>query len=432
MRTFFEEYSNKKIWVALYYLVLVLILSSWTDTSSSPNPIYKIAYLVVLLLPALIKAPDYIPCLIIGFSGVALYGYTSSYMPTYVPVYLGVLLISYLIFVKNKCFRLKSPNFVICFAVYAALIDLVNGYYVENITFSLLIISVLAKFLKCEISEKDISRASFGFAFTTFMLSLYFLVFKEQFTQDYYAQGSGLERTGWMDPNYFGMVLGMGTVSSMVLLSRIKELGFYEKLFYFATIALSVPVLVLNASRGAILAVAVSFAFMLLFSKTKLAYKIIVIAITFVFVFYLFNNSFFDLLAYRIVNDSGTGSGRIVIWQKKINAFLYSNPFSMLFGNGNIGGKELGMGKAVGSHNDYIAILCAYGIVGLLFFLYMLIYPIISIKRDATKKVLVWTVTIYIIMACVTLEPYVAGRLPFFFFYFYAILMTHASNNQRL
>lgn len=65
----------------------------------------------------------------------------------------------------------------------------------------------------------------------TLVLSLYFILLRDQFTQDYYAQGSGLERTGWMDPNYFGMVLGMGTVASIIQISSFRLLGFGEKYF---------------------------------------------------------------------------------------------------------------------------------------------------------------------------------------------------------
>lgn len=197
---------------------------------------------------------------------------------------------------------------------------------IENISFSIFIIILLCKFIDSSVDRSTVSKVSFAFALMTLVLSLYFLLLKDQFTQDYYAQGSGLERTGWMDPNYFGMVLGMGTVTSIIQISNFRFLGIVEKIFYIATVILSVPTLVLNASRGAILAVAVSFVFVILFSKVNPLYKIVVIIITILFLFYLYNNSYFDLLEYRIAHDSGTGSGRTTIWRKKW----------MLFGAGNL------------------------------------------------------------------------------------------------
>ena len=93
MRVFFEEYSSKKIWLGLYYLALILVLSAWGDGNTSPNITYKVVYFICLIIPALMRQTSFIPTLVVGFSGIALYGYAYSFMPTYLPIYLASLLI---------------------------------------------------------------------------------------------------------------------------------------------------------------------------------------------------------------------------------------------------------------------------------------------------------------------------------------------------
>lgn len=371
--------------------------------------------------------------LVVSFASIGLYGYAYSFMPTYLPVYLGGLFLFYLAYSKSKIQTYKTPTLLVVFGIFTIIMDLVTASSIENISYSIFIIILLCKFINNTVDRSTVSKFSFAFSLMTLVLSLYFILLRDQFTQDYYAQGSGLERTGWMDPNYFGMVLGMGTVASIIQISSFRLLGFGEKIFYLATVVLSVPTLVLNASRGAILAVAVSFAFVIIFSKVKPIYKIIVLLITVLFLYYLYDNSYFDLLEYRIDHDSGTGSGRTTIWHKKMEAFWNGEPYTWLVGYGNVGGKELAFANhAFGSHNDYIAILCAYGLIGLTMFIGLLLYPILNLSEKSTNKAIVLSVSVYIIMMCTTLEPYTAGRFPYFCFYLYSLLIMSASNNQKL
>lgn len=433
MKFFSETIKLKSIYIGLYYFALLLILSSWTDTKTSPNFLFKVVYFLCLLLPALCKRPDFVPMLVVSFASIGLYGYAYSFMPTYLPVYLGGLFLFYLVYSKGKIHTYKTPSLLVVFGIFTIIMDLVTALSIENISFSIFIIILLCKFIDNSVDRSTVSKFSFAFSLMTLVLSLYFILLRDQFTQDYYAQGSGLERTGWMDPNYFGMVLGMGTVASIIQMSSFRLLGFGEKIFYLATVVLSVPTLVLNASRGAILAVAVSFAFVIIFSKVKPIYKIIVILITVLFLYYLYDNSYFDLLEYRIDHDSGTGSGRTTIWHKKMEAFWNGEPYTWLVGYGNVGGKELAFANhAFGSHNDYIAILCAYGLIGLTMFIGLLLYPILNLSKNSTNKAIVLSVSVYIIMMCTTLEPYTAGRFPYFCFYLYSLLIMSASNNQKL
>lgn len=103
------------------------------------------------------------------------------------------------------------------------------------------------------------------------------------------------------------------------------------------------------------------------------------------FLVFLYNNDYFEIIEMRMENESGGGSGRLTIWENKLNAFNNEiNPLRWIFGNGYEGGYALGYinyngGAGRGFHNDYLAHLCDYGIVGLCLFLSVMISPLKSV-----------------------------------------------------
>lgn len=86
-------------------------------------------------------------------------------------------------------------------------------------------------------------------------------------------------------------------------------------------------------------------------------------------------------------------SGRSVFWVKMLTAFSKQNLFHKLLGNGHNFTMQTGGHWA---HNDYIEILCTYGIVGLMFYLKSVynIFKKILYKTNAT--VIVWVISIFI------------------------------------
>ena len=142
---------------------------------------------------------------------------------------------------------------------------------------------------------------------------------------------------------------------------------------------------------------------------------------------FLYNNSYFELLEYRVESDS-TGSGRTVIWERRLTEFFQGSSLRLLFGYGHDAAMTLGTTPyRIGSHNDYVAFLVEYGLIGLASFLYMLAFPIIKILRKGGLVGLyqVLTLSVYIAVGCLTLEPFTLGRIPFYMFYLYIILVAN-------
>ena len=359
------------------------------------------------------------------FYTLTINGFAYSFMPYTFSLYVIITLFIVLLFYNKG--TLGVPNFLICFALYIFLIDLIfgAGFGAGLIQSTLFCLIMLICFIKVLGRRYDgaLSQLPLCFAVTTIFLSIAYLTHREQYVL--YSVG-GMDRIGWTDPNYFGMVLGMGTTIGLTKVFDVEWKGFdfIDKIIYIATIVVSVPVLILNASRGAILSVIVCAVVILMFSKTKIIYKVLTVLLAVFFVIYLYNNQYFDMLESRLLEleDDQTGSGRTIIWQNKLTAFSSGNPLKIIFGYSHIGGSNI-TGRTVGFHNDFVGCLVDYGIIGLCFLLYMLYYPIKIISKSVQSRQTVIVLIIYLATCFMTLEPFLTGILPYFTFYLYALLI---------
>lgn len=75
----------------------------------------------------------------------------------------------------------------------------------------------------------------------------------------------------------------------------------------------------------------------------------------------------------------GTASGRTVLWKLSIDHFFQSDLLAQIFGAGPREIPELMLnllGNAVGSHSEWLDLLCSYGIIGA--FIYMCLYLVLA------------------------------------------------------
>ena len=387
--------------------------------------VLRLAFMAAALLPAILNKEVCYPAILTMFYTISLDGFAYSYFPSTLSLYVIMTLVV-TIFYFRKIKTGTVPIFVLLFALYTFVIDLIygvagNGSAFFQSTFYCFVLMVCFLVLCNRHIDSALLQLPLCFAVTTVVLSIAFLTHREQFVLQ---QIGDMERTGWADPNYFGVALGMGTIVGMIKMfnGNWKSLSIAEKAVYIAAVILSVPALALNASRGAILSVVVGFLVLLLFSKAKVGYKIIISFVALIAVVYLYNNQYFDLLEYRIMNDEGTGSGRTEIWSSKLSAFAEGNPLNMIFGCGHVGGANIG-GRHIGFHNDFIGFLVDYGILGLGMLLYMLYYPIGIMPKGSIEKPFVIVLIVFLAMSFVTLEPFLTGIMAYFTFYMYALLL---------
>lgn len=401
-----------------YYTLLLLVLCSWMDPINSPHIVLRLAYLVALVLPVYLSRPNLLPHILICFMGVSAYGFAASYMPADCFNYTYLLLVLTILPFKNKKNHIKIPAILISFVIYTMLIDLYTEESFSNTTYCTFTIILLMHFLPKD--EKQNEYISYAFIIITLIISIFFFTVGDQFV----VTMMGQDRVAWKDPNYLGCYTGIGIVCAYYLLVEKKN-----KNLSIATIVIGLIMLLLNGSRGAFIAVAVGIVSFTLFSKVSIKNKIIMTFSVVIGFLVLYYAGLFDLLIARMEYDEeGTGSGRTLLWARKINEFLKFSMLDNMIGIGQQRGFQLGTIGGYGFHNDYVAAFVCYGFIGFILFISMLIYPLIIVRKNKEQRGIVIALTMYLMVVCMTLEPMKSGLLPYYFFYMFIISKAKHNN----
>ena len=412
----------KKKMFYLLYLVLFMLMLMRTSTDT-PNILYRTAFLVTLLAPLFFIDKKYFTPILICFMTIGTYGFAFNYLPYEISIYFYITLL-FLIFRRVKCDKSHISLFFVITVLFLLFRNILDSFHPQDVFYSCATVGVFS-LISNEDRNDSMKLMLYSFAVISIGLSLLYLINYEKFIEDYSA-GEGLERSGWMDPNYFSCVVGMGVMSSSILLMKPQsKRRVFNLCFLIATIILSVIVQVLSASRGGILAISLGVTILLIFSKVRLGYKILVVFFIFCFVAWMYQNNYFELLEYRLNNDDGTGSGRLDIWTRKLDAMASDgNILHWIIGYGYQSGFQLtgSAGNGVGFHNDFIAIFCEYGLLGLLIFLCYLCKPLMISAKE--NRPIVLALLLYLWAVCMTLEPFSLGYLPYFAFYYLVILVS--------
>lgn len=346
-----------------YYFLLLIVLCSWVSPTLAPPMPLRLVYLIALVLPAILKAPQMLVPVLACFTALGTYGISCSYMPTEKWIYL--LIIAASLFIVSS--RLKScqrpPIIFVVFCLYVCFIDLVNGEELVNIDYSLLIVLISFFFVSKNGSEKY--SYILAFMIITIILSIFFFT---------YGQSSAIEvsetgRRSWIDPNYFGNVCGMGVVLAYnIVVNRLSPNKSFSKIAML-TVPMGMLLLVMNASRGAFLSMGLAIVVITLFSKVKIKKKIGIAVLVALGVLVMYSLGAFDLLSERLMDEDDTGNGRTLIWEAKMLGYMSGNTCEKFFGIGYKEGFFLAIPGGFGFHNDYLAFLVDYGVVGLILFL---------------------------------------------------------------
>lgn len=400
-----------------YYFFLLVILCTWFSTTSAPPMPLRLAFFTALVVPFFFKnITGYVPVLLC-FTSIAAYGFSHSYMPTEKYIYLLVTGILFCVNLNRLNNFQKPPAILVLFSIYVLIVDLLTGKQITEIAYCLLII-LISFFL---VSKDGHERNNYMLAFMviTIILSIFFFT---------YGQSSAVEvsetgRRSWRDPNYFGNVCGMGIlVAYNMIINKLYPNRSFKRIAILSII-MGMLLLVMNASRGAFLSACVSIMIITLFAKTNSKTKFCVTAsvITgFIVIYFL---GFFDILSDRFFNEEDvTGNGRTVIWEAKLLGYTGLPIFSKIFGIGYKGGFNLAIPGGFGFHNDFLAFLVDYGVIGIIMLFVLLFYPIKQAWYSPQKRIIIISMVIFLIICCSTLEPLTIGYLPFWYYYMMMVL----------
>ncbi len=419
--------KHKGLLVAFYLVLLVLLLVTWSRTTLVSMPI-RLVYLGLLFIPLISNRWLFAPCLVL-FWTIAQLSFGYSLMPTealyYVIVSLVFAIFSFHSFRRDDC---PYPLFVL-FIVATLLVNLTTSMTIGKITYS----SVLFLLLFITINRRMSEVAEMvGFAFILVSLICSSLVI---FYQDrlIVAYSSDFDRIMTGSINYTCTTLGIGSVLALLQAFDINRNRFW-RIVCIGTVIISFIALLLQASRGAILAVVVADLVIVFSQRINLAYKLITVLFFGLFVYYLYEGSYMDLLISRIQSDDGTGTNRLVIWKDKLFAFHESSSFmNLLFGIGvertwNLGGAGY---SYIGCHNDYLAFYIEYGVFGIFLFLSLLFYPYFRSDRNTRRRII--PLLVFILADCISLEPFSVGHIPMYFllFYIYVFSISNAKKQSN-
>lgn len=419
--------NRQSKFIVLYYVALFLLMVLM-GSASAPSMAVRLMFLAFFIIPLFTFKYLMPPVIICTITLLSVTG-TVLYLPLPYTEYYYYAIIILILFLQNR----KKTSFerilpFVLFWIYIVFVDLMMGS--KSLGMKQYFPMILLLGLSCSgfHDERGVIRVFLNtFCLISFLSSLLFLINYQTFVVQY--SSFGLERSGWTDPNYFSCILGMGIVSAILQLMRREGVNAFVMLFWIATFIISIASQIMLASRGGILAVIMASLVALLYAKIQVKYKFLISLLSIGLVVFLYNNGYFELLEFRIQDDTG-GSGRLEIWDKKLDAFLNSgNVLYWLFGHGYDGGLRLGFNSSVGVHNDYFAIMMEYGVVGLGFLLWSLFIPF---KRSVAKyKPIVLSLLVYLSVVCITLEPLTQGNFVYMSFYLVIYFISVQNSSER-
>lgn len=410
------------LWV--YYIIMMLVLVSWNDHQAAPPEAYRYIYLTFFILPLFFEQNNNFLFLFIVFYTIGLYGIGFSYLPNRSMPYALLMIVLVLKNVRKERTKLYGWGRVLLLSILMVIVDYLGLLAMSSSDiisvrriWSVIIICLLPFFLSNNINA-DIEKISFGFVVVSLILSLEFIFWGSNVAESYdYA--SGIDRVAWMDPNYFAPVVGMGLIMSvLILLEKYNDM--LMKVLLFFTIVVSSIAIILSASRGAVSAVSASLAVIILFSKVRTRYKVLMIIMCAVILILFYNSGYFDLLKYKLSNKDSlsSGAGRYDIWSNKVNSFFNSSSIiSLFFGVGYNVSFYLGYQDGMGFHNDYIAFLCTYGIVGVILFALILLSLLFFVNKE--NRTHVFSLWVLLSVVGITVEPLCNLYMPYWFLLFY-------------
>lgn len=416
--------QKKNLRLAYYIVLTILIFMLMTPGVMLPS-ILRIAFLILIFFPVIFNVDEF-PFVFVTFYGISSISFTPV-LPTS-DIYYAVIVIAFYLLNKNR----NRNNFLIgCISIYIYFLisSLLHFDYTSSLTWLLIAILI------CDmiIDENGLEKIFYSFIIISIFLSVLFIVHKEAFLVQYGNASSDVERSGWTNPNGFGANIAIGGLLSIAYLTNLIKVtkSKFMTITCVITSILTFIVLIINASRGALLAFIIPSFLMLICSNIKIFYKLLLISLVCFFIVFMYSRSnIFDLIMMRISEDNAaTGGGRTEIWEFKIDRFLKGdNIFDLLFGIGETATVNLGM--FISTHNDIVTSFIAYGTVGLLLFLYFIfVYPIIKSNKNIRPFVLI--MLLYMLIECNVVEPFFRGSIVIIMFYFFILKYVMIKNTLK-
>ncbi len=414
--------------LVIYYVVLLGVLSTW-NYPELPPIVLRLAFLVLVVGPVMFSNNKFFPCVLSAFVMISANRHVPSYMP-FLPMYLAITTL--LAFAAKRFKRgLKVPGLLLALVLITFLVDIGRSMSVESVSITALMIALFFTFIDTDVQGCS-QGISLSFVIVSAFLCIETFVFRNEFTYTMSVGNADFERVGWSDPNYFSGIIGMGAIAALNLLLSPERENKRIRYLLLGVIILVISVSLMIASRGAIVAVFLSGAVLLILSSKRSRTSMGLLLFLVAFIAVLYQTGAFDFLMSRFTNDEGELGGRRIIWMSKLTDFsAQASPLDWLIGLGHKGGLAMssyvGNRDYVGFHNDYIAMLVSYGLIGLLLIVALYLYPMLKYKDPR-----VTAGCFYMMLISMSLEPLYSGALDIFYFYFYVCVLGESARKRGM
>lgn len=407
------------LFIYLYYLILLTVYVFLSRPGVTYSNSIRLLFFAATLLPALWNT-TYFLFAIVCFYSMTYLAFTPI-LPTSIWYYLPVVSLYYIFYYKLTD-RIAFMLPILLYFIFICVIY--NDYQVFVSCFFVAIL--ISSFIK---KEEQLNAIAIALMVSSTILSILFYTNMDSFV---YAYGSNhdQERYGWINPNEYAGAIGCGGVIAIHrLFSTRSDSSKWSKILCVLTLFTSTIVIVVNASRGAAISFFIVLILFTFFSKIKFKYKLFgILVVSGLFVF-IFSNNIAAFLISRLGESSmATGTGRFDIWNSKFNWFINNaNVVELFVGVG--GAKSVIIPPVISTHNDFLTAFIGYGVIGILLFLLMLFYPLLTVNKN--NRITVSILSLYLFLECFVLEPLFRGYFTFIIFYFYIFKVASLSKTFK-
>lgn len=373
--------------IAIVYQIVVILLGIWLCRDNS----WGFAFILVLNV-----AREYIAISTMD-SFSAYYSLNSSIMMLYIILQIGIKL-----YQKQWKVRFDMEYIPIVLLgiqmfisqLWATNLDEYNTYFPV-----VCCIYICGKLLVDEEEVNEVIKISFllcGF-FMAIGVIPYYISHSSLQELTVLINGNGL----LVDRNYQSLFLMLCILNSVEFLKEYRKyVGIITKMGIVAIIAADMFIIIVGASRSAILGLAIAAIIYFLVNVKYIGRNIKLIGILLVLLIIAYNIGLLDPVLNRFMeHDVSSGNGRFDLWTGYLLYYEKGNLIQRLFGRGLIGKSIVG----APAHNLFVSMLFSFGFFGeAVFLIYCGAVVINAIKNCKGELIII----IPLLFMCCTLEPY--------------------------
>ena len=306
----------------VYYVILMILLVSWTNVDNLPPFFLRLLFLMAVVLPLWFRRSRLFVQIFLTFIVTSASSYAVSYMPVDGFYILLTIIMSIFIMSLKRVESLSVPSGFIILCLLSTIVDV--GYsQTITVSYHWLAIILIAAYMLKRNDTPQLNYIVLSLSVVALILSLEFMIVGNRFINDVSTVAGDIDRKGWFDPNYFGAILGINIIASLIELIITNSISKKLKCFYILDILFSLYTLFSTASRGVSLALGCSTFILFLSAPIKWKNKVWILAGGVAVILVMYYCHVLDLLILRFMSDAGDAGGRTEIWSIRISAFFF-------------------------------------------------------------------------------------------------------------